>query len=99
MLNNNAKQIMQNANTLFIKVAQQRVKHAYYVLVSFDSAITQTNCVQYITLCDINERMFNDAIATLQAQYKATAVRDVTTDGTAKALAKSFKYAAQVNNM
>ena len=86
---------MQSNNTMYYKVAAQRVKNAYFVLVSFDSKITQRNCVQYITLCNINETMLQEAVATLQAQCKASAVEDVTSDGTFKQLAKLFAKQAQ----
>ena len=89
---------MQNNAIMFYKLAAQRTKNAYFLLVSFDSNISQRTAMQYVTLCNINENMLNNAVQQLASQHKASSVRDVSSDGVCKALNKLFaKQAAQYN--
>lgn len=86
----NNKAHTMHCNTLFYKVVAQKAQNAYFLLVSFDSHITQRNCMQYVTLCNINATMLAQALSALQAQHKASAVQDVTSDAVYKKLQTLF---------
>ena len=83
---------MQKVNTLFYKlVPQHNVKQAYFLLVSCESTITHRTAMQYVTLCAITERMLNNALSALQAQYSTEHMCNVTSDSVAKTLHKLFE--------